>query len=165
MFRKEPEVQILSPLPDKRMDDMEKISIIKATEKDVDVILQMPNDTVFATSMSEDTFWPKEILRKIVLSDDAMFYLAEHETGEISGFIICGIVKSMEKLHIENVFVAEEHRRKGIGEKLMETILGEAKKENLRYVIGLTNDANDFFENVGFEKGYEFTWYDLNLKR
>lgn len=83
---------------------------------------------------------------------------------EIVGFIIAGIVKSMEKLHCENIFVKKQYRRQGIGTKLIDKILNQAKILKLRYVVSLTNTAKEFCKAIGFDEGYNFTWFDLNLK-
>ena len=101
---------------------------------------------------------------KMVQSGDATIFVAEDEEG-IIGFTIGGIVKSMEKMHCENIFVKETFRKQGIGDKLIEALIEEAKKQDLRYIVALTNKANKFYTRIGFEEGYEFTWYDLNLKR
>lgn len=137
--------------------------IRKAQKSDIDQILKLNYENSFATSPTEDIFWPKEILEKVVFSDDAIIFVSV-ENREITGFVIAGIVKSMEKLHCENIFVRSEFRKQGIGEKLMQKLLDEAKKLNLRYIVALTNKANSFFKRIGFEEGSEFTWYDLNLK-
>jgi len=62
---------------------------------------------------------------------------------------------------IDNVVVAEEYRRKGIGRKLVEVLVNFAKKKNC-YKIILTSrfsrpEVHQFWQKLGFEKhGYSF---------
>lgn len=141
-----------------------QILIRKAHLSDIKQIMVLGTTTdSFVTSENIDAFWPKEIVESCVTNNDAIVLIAEL-SGGIVGFVMCGVVSSMEKLHCENIFVAKEYRRRGIGTMLMDEVLFEAKKLGLRYASVLTNKAKEFTQAIGFEKGDDFTWYNLRLK-
>ncbi len=64
-------------------------------------------------------------------------------------------------LQLEELFVLEEHRKKGIGKKFVEILLEKAKELKCRSIyiesrIELT-PAHQFYENLGYKKnGYYF---------
>ena len=62
---------------------------------------------------------------------------------------------------LENVFVQEENRGKGIGSKLVEAIITEAKKQNCYKIICTSRYSNSevhvFYNKLGFKDyGKEF---------
>ncbi|MBN2547098.1 MAG: GNAT family N-acetyltransferase [Spirochaetes bacterium] len=50
-----------------------------------------------------------------------------------------------------DVWVEEEHRGKGVGKKLVETIVNNENLKNLKGILG-TNDAHGLYEKFGFIK-------------
>jgi GNAT superfamily N-acetyltransferase len=67
---------------------------------------------------------------------------------------------------LENVFVNEEVRGKGIGSKLVTAVIEEAKRQNCYKLIGTSRSSNtqvhSFYTKLGFEDyGKEFR---MNLK-
>src|SRR3989338_3999229 len=56
---------------------------------------------------------------------------------------------------LENVFVNEEHRGKGIGTKLLETTIAEAKKQNCYKIICTSRYENSevhrLYDKLGFK--------------
>lgn len=68
---------------------------------------------------------------------------------------------------MENVYVESEFRNKGIGTKLVNLIIKEAKKRNCYKLIGTSRFKNKrvhgFYQNFGFDKyGFEFR---MDLKK
>ncbi len=62
---------------------------------------------------------------------------------------------------LENVFVNEESRGKGIGSKLVQAVIAEAKKQNCYKLIGTSRYDNSgvhaFYNKLGFKDyGKEF---------
>src|SRR3989344_2758272 len=62
---------------------------------------------------------------------------------------------------LENVFVKEESRGKGIGSKLVEAVIAEAKRQNCYKLIGTSRYENPevhaFYNKLGFKDyGKEF---------
>ena len=67
---------------------------------------------------------------------------------------------------LENVYVEQEHRQKGLGTKLLLEAIEEAKRRNCYKIIGTSRFSkefvHEFYSKYGFEKwGYEFR---MNLK-
>jgi len=62
---------------------------------------------------------------------------------------------------LENVFVKEENRGKGIGSKLVEAVITEAKRQNCYKLIGTSRyenpEVHTFYNKLGFKDyGKEF---------
>jgi len=62
---------------------------------------------------------------------------------------------------IENVYVSEAHRGKGIGTKLVKAVIEEAKKANCYKIIGTSRNTSEkvhrFYDKLGFKRhGIEF---------
>ncbi len=55
--------------------------------------------------------------------------------------------------HIEDVVVAKEHQKKGIGEKLVTALLDYARKNNCyKTILDCKDDVKPFYEKIGFKK-------------
>jgi amino-acid N-acetyltransferase len=52
---------------------------------------------------------------------------------------------------LRSVAVADSHRSKGLGSKLVRTILEQARKQKLSSISLLTETAHDYFPRFGFE--------------
>ncbi len=62
---------------------------------------------------------------------------------------------------VEDLFVKEEHRKKGIGSALVQEAIGEAKRLACYKIIGTSRMSREnvhrFYEKLGMKKyGYEF---------
>lgn len=62
---------------------------------------------------------------------------------------------------LENVFVNEEHRGKGIGTKLIENAISEARRQNCYKLVGTSRygrpEVHALYEKIGFKDyGKEF---------
>jgi GNAT superfamily N-acetyltransferase len=64
---------------------------------------------------------------------------------------------------VADVFVLEEHRGRGLGKWLIETILASPPFDRLRVVLLATADAHGLYERFGFERA-PAGWY-LTLRR
>ena len=68
---------------------------------------------------------------------------------------------------MENIYVEQAYRNRGLGTTLVERIIAEAKKRKCYKLIGTSKTANAgahrFYERLGFKKiGYEFR---MDLKK
>lgn len=92
------------------------------------------------------------------------------ENGAVLGRVFLYVLKN--DLHkepfgfLEDLYVEEEYRKKGIGSKLVELAIEEAKKRGCYKLIGnsrqFAGGIHNFYENMGFQKwGFEFR---INLK-
>lgn len=78
---------------------------------------------------------------------------AAYDASTPVGFIACTVNKN--KAFIEDVFVTEEYRGKGIGSKLMTFLLDFCYKENTESIsVHITNNNEKVF---GFYKKYGFS--------
>ena len=62
---------------------------------------------------------------------------------------------------LENVFVKEEYRGKGMGKKLIDSVIKEAKRQNCYKLVGTSRyergDVHTMYEKLGFKDyGKEF---------
>ena len=87
-------------------------------------------------------------------------YVAE-DNQKIVGFITGEILSKKEWYTVQlgtinNLFVLEEYRGKGIGKKLMETMMDAFKEKGINnfelYALNNNEDALKFYEKLGFRK-------------
>jgi glucosamine-phosphate N-acetyltransferase len=65
--------------------------------------------------------------------------------------------------HIEDVVVAKEHQKKGVGEKLVTALLDYAKKNNCyKTILDCKDDVKPFYEKIGFNKEANCMRFDHN---
>ena len=87
-------------------------------------------------------------------------YVAE-DNQKIVGFITGEILSKKEWYTVQlgtinNLFVLEEYRGKGIGKKLMETMMDAFKEKGINnfelYALNNNENALKFYEKLGFRK-------------
>ena len=98
---------------------------------------------------------------KTELSNSNNIYLIAEFKNEIVGICFSQIkeisnnkiMKDRKILHIENIYVDENHQKKGIGKKLYEQIVQLAKEKNIDnielMVWGFNKNAINFYKNLG----------------
>jgi ribosomal protein S18 acetylase RimI-like enzyme len=141
------------------------IEIREARIEDVATVYKLgENVSEFHTSDQAPNFWPEQVLRNSVAKDDVSFFVAQVD-GEIAGFIIANLNKSLSKTEIENVFVRADFRRQGIGASLARKVVEVAKLNKYQFISVLTPPddiaAIKTYEGVGFTKGETFLWLDI----
>ena len=141
------------------------VEIREARIEDIATVYMLgKNVDEFHTSDQAPNFWPEEILRSSVAKDDVSFFVAQVD-GEIAGFIIANLNKSLSKTEIENIFVRPDFRRQGIGTSLVEKVVEVAKLNRYQFISVLTppDDAAAIktYEKAGFTKGETFLWLDI----
>jgi glucosamine-phosphate N-acetyltransferase len=68
--------------------------------------------------------------------------------------------------HIEDVAVAEEFQGKGIGQKIVESLLEYAQKQGCyKTILDCTDDLIPFYENIGFKRHSNSMRFDHLSKR
>lgn len=98
-----------------------------------------------------------DALYELFQKEKSFYYVATCDNEVIGG---CGIypTKGLPKGYGELVklYLSGEHRGKGLGKKLMEKCMDEAKEHGYLYLylesIPALNDAVHLYEKVGFEK-------------
>lgn len=89
------------------------------------------------------------------LSDDKKHYFVALSDDDVVGYV--GYAHILDEAHIMNVAVKEDWRKKGIGNKLLECLLEDSKKREIRFAtleVNINNtDAITLYEKKGFSVG------------
>ena len=65
--------------------------------------------------------------------------------------------------HIEDVVVSKEHQGKGIGEKIMNSLLELAKNNNCyKTILDCSDEVKPFYEKIGFKRNSNGMRYDYS---
>lgn len=99
-----------------------------------------------------DDFWKPSVLRDELENHNSHYFVAV-QSDKVLGF--AGIWKAVDDCHITDIVVKKDFRMLGIGSKLLEKLIQEAKKEN---VTSLTLEVNannipaiGLYEKYGFK--------------
>lgn len=141
--------------------------IREANSIDTDYIMKYGlNSPKFKVNKESDGFWSKKQILNIINSHNILLVAENHE-GEIVGFIICLLNKAVGKATIENIFVDDSFRNKGIASDLIKALLKKINKENYSNICGLVEEQNEpsikLFEKTGFNKGKKYYWMDISI--
>ena len=124
----------------------EKIKIMPMHASDIDAIT--PN---FETEF--DKFWNINTLRNDFSNPNSTYIIAKID-DEIVGF--AGFLKICDEANIMNIVTKVDKRHLGIGSKLMQALIDEAKKQNLTSITLEVNDKNfqaiKLYEKFGFKR-------------
>ncbi len=97
---------------------------------------------------------------------DNLFFTAL-DSRKVVGFVYAKIVDK-DWCMLDNIAVAEDYRRTGIGTNLLNKVCQELKKRKVTYIQALVEEhhtkARKFWENHRFQKGKIFVWYEKRLK-
>ena len=124
----------------------EKIKILPMSNSDIDAIT--PN---FETEF--DKFWNINTLKNDFSNPNSTYIIAKID-DEIVGF--AGFLKICDEANIMNIVTKVDKRQLGIGSKLMQALIDEAKKQNLTSITLEVNDKNfqaiKLYEKFGFKR-------------
>ena len=124
----------------------EKIKILPMSDSDIDAIT--PN---FETEF--DKFWNINTLKNDFANPNSTYIIAKLD-DEIVGF--AGFLKICDEANIMNIVTKVDKRLLGIGSKLMQALIDEAKKQNLTSITLEVNDKNfqaiKLYEKFGFKR-------------
>lgn len=114
--------------------------------------------------------WSEQGFLDAIANDKNIFLVAE-EDGEILGYL--GMYQALDEGEITNVAVSPEKRNAGIGWELMQTAIGEAKKQGITQIVLEVRVSNASaihlyekcsFVNCGIRKGfYDFPKEDAYI--
>jgi len=98
-----------------------------------------------------------EILKKIKSNPSHVIFVAILDSkvvGSTTMMIEPKFIHSGGKVaHIEDVVVTKEYQGKGIGEKLIRSLLDYAKKNDCyKTILDSSDDVKPFYEKIGFKK-------------
>jgi len=115
----------------------------------------------------ETPFWPKEKIRDWLKTENDVLLIAEKDE-EIIGYFMSLFHIPTGLAYIENVFVEENYRKEGVGDKLFEKGIKRLKDNGARYVAVLSKPDNyqmhSLLDDRAFNRGNQFVWRDKILE-
>ena len=145
---------------------MEKIEIREIEEDDTEKgFLQTLDCLRNASGLDKNK--AKEILKKIKQNPDHIIHVAiddEKIVGSTTLFIEQKFIHDGGYVgHIEDVVVRKDYERKGIGIKLITSVLERAKEKNCyKTILDCKDDVKQFYERIGFKRESSCMRYDHN---
>ena len=137
--------------------------IRKMTKQDCKVTAELEKE-IFSQPWSEQGFLD-------AIEREQNLFLVAEEAGELSGYL--GLYQSLDEGEITNVAVRADKRNLGIGEKLMQAAIAEAKQRNINQIVLEVRVSNApaihlyekcGFVNCGIRKGfYDFPKEDAYI--
>ena len=117
----------------------------------------------FAISESMPGFWTEQQLYRWLEKESDVLLVAEVQS-EIAGFMFSSLNEETGKAQLENLFVKEDYRGKGIGIILIEDSLKRLEEKGSTYYVSLIEPDNEIamslFEYFGFRRGKVMLWMD-----
>jgi len=109
----------------------------------------------------------KEILKKIKQNPNHIIYVATDDKKIIGSTTLLIEQKFIHDGglvgHIEDVVVRKDYERKGIGIKLVTSMLEHAKEKNCyKTILDCKDDVKQFYERIGFKRESNCMRYDHN---
>ena len=135
---------------------MSEIKIRDIVESDIDIGFLESLDSLRNTS-NLDKNTAKEILKKIIENSNHIIHVAEVD-GKIVGSTTLLIEQKFihqggKVGHIEDVVVSKEFEGRGIGIKLVTSLLEVAKTENCyKTILDCKDELIPFYERIGFKQ-------------
>lgn len=146
----------------------QNITIRYATEKDLSSILDLIIALAVYENAEKEVIVSLEELTQNFKEGVFQSQVAVNSDGEIMGVTIYYITYSTWKgkmMFLEDFVVAEEHRRKGVGKLLFDSMIEESKKQRCKMMKWQVLDWNE--PAINFYKAYNATiednWYNCKL--
>lgn len=140
------------------------MEIRQITLNDLDKVFNLLND-LYHQKLIFDIF---QEIYKSKLDDKNCYYIVAIENGKIVGVLTSELQtklhRAKKQIFIEDLIVAEEYRKKGIGTALLQNAIDYALQNNCE-IVELTSyidneNAHKFYETNGFLKhSYKFKKY------
>jgi ribosomal protein S18 acetylase RimI-like enzyme len=151
------------------------IEVRKIEKSEYKIAVEMFNKYRIFYNQPSDLQSAENYLKERLENNEAHIFIAySKEAKQLLGFTLLypkfSSVSTKKNWHIGDLYVEQEHRKLGIGNKLLQTAIGFAKEENAVFVslnTALDNyTAQNLYESFGFEKreptpGYLYYQYNL----
>ena len=142
------------------------MKIEKMTLDDVSAVLRLGAGVEAFQVADHDCFWSQAQLEAWVEADEDVLLVAREGT-EVIGFTLSTLHKPTGKVTWENLYVLPNFRCKGVGQRLIKELLFQLKSRSASYLCGYVRTENraevSYFEQQGFDMGYNFTWLSKYL--
>ncbi len=133
------------------------ICIRRASSQDVEAVLPLVVD--FATSFDTDEYLFRESFFRLLHNQCALVLVAEEERcliGYCLGFWHDTFYANGRVVWLEEIMVKTSHRRRGIGEAMMENFEAWGKKEGAVLSALATRRASSFYTAIGYEESASY---------
>lgn len=143
---------------------MEKI--IKMALKDVKEILLLGKDEKEFYVTENDSFWNESDLKNWTKDKNHIGFVYD-SNGEMGGFVLGRLDLPTKTALMDNIFVRDELRGKGIAKKLIEEFSKAAKKKGVQFLWCLISPNNPasgkLSESLSFTRGYRFDFFSKKI--
>jgi len=99
--------------------------------------------------------WKRSFFEHSLNSENSFAYVVK-ENNQVIGYLNAWQVE--DEMNLDNIAVAETHRRKGIGSQLLSKLIEVSKKNKCKMIyleVRISNiTAQKIYEKFGFEKSY-----------
>jgi ribosomal-protein-alanine acetyltransferase len=146
------------------------VNIRSATSADIPFMLALERDCASAAHWAEEQyrqmFQPDAGVpeRFVVVGESQVVQSAEDAISSVVGFLVASNV--VGEWELENIVVAPAMRRKGVGKRLLETLLARVRDTNSASVFLEVRESNaaarGFYEAAGFRLTGQRKSYYIN---
>lgn len=151
-------------------------TIRKINTEESDLVADMFNKYRIFYQQPSDIELAKQYLKERLRNNEAQIFVAfDHETNQFLGFTLLyarfSSVSAIKNWHIGDLYVEPNQRKRGIGQKLLQTAIDFATEQKAKFVsLNTAKDnftAQKVYEDFGFKKQnylpeYFYYQFDLN---
>ncbi|MEY4955708.1 MAG: Diamine N-acetyltransferase [Bacteroidota bacterium] len=145
------------------------IELRRAKQEDIPSILELVNSlALFEKAPDEVTATAKDYMENGFGENPIFFSFLAYHGGQLAGFALWYFRFSTwkgKRLYLEDLYVKDEFRGKGIGQKLIEACIEEAKQTKctgmMWQVLEWNTRAIDFYKKYNAQ--FDGEWINVNL--
>ena len=150
----------------------EELKILPVTEQDIPILLSLIKELAVYEKLADQVVNNERALRKIlfgkkVYAEAEIAYWKGEPAGMVLFFHNYSTFLGQPGLYIEDLFVKEEFRSKGIGKALLLECVRLAKERDcgrVEWVVLHWNPAREFYEKMGAYPMSDWVNYRLDRK-
>ena len=128
----------------KMCEGIENLSIERMTSSDLEQVVEIENQS-FSDPWTKDNFVSES-------NNQVTLFLVAKSNQRVIGYACVWII--IDEVHIGNLAVASEYRKKGIGEKLLKEVFKQAEEKNAKFatleVRASNSAAINLYKKYGF---------------
>jgi ribosomal protein S18 acetylase RimI-like enzyme len=145
-----------------------KLKIRRANKSDFSTLWKVLTTTPELQSDSDGDTYDKGWLKSVLSTPKENLVLIAEDNKKLVGFAIVHYLRSVKQSIVNDLFVVEECRNKGIASMLMKECEKDAWKNNFKYITGLVRTNNKKMqklkEKLGYKKGNSLYFYEKRKK-
>lgn len=143
---------------------LKKMIIRKGKITDLEKVHYFLNNIKEIRDFEEGEEYPISWVKNLLTSKkDNIVLIAENERGELIGFLISLLLCGVKEAVLNNLYIEENYRKKGIATMLLNKYEDELKKRKFIFSMSLVKTNNmkmqSFNEKNGYKKGDTFHFY------